>query len=321
VPGIAAVSPVVFKPENTVVYSKYNQDVRDMAAIDPRSFARVAPLSDSLFVDSSAKAAMAALRADPRALLVDRKTADDLSIETGDRVKVLLARGTKHQVLKSFHVVALFNNFPGFPDGTNLVGNLGEYEAATGTRSTNLFLAKSTDSSQAGLADAVDALRSGPARHHALTIETTATALNKDQSSLTALNVNGLVDLDSFYTLVMAASAIVIFVFGLMLHRRREYVILLAQGMRTTELRALVLGEAALIAVGGLVAGIAVGAGMAYLLVHVLQPLFILHPGYAFPLGRIALLAALAIAATLASAGCAVTLLRRLKPVELLREE
>ena len=321
VPGIAAVSPVVSKPENTVVYSKYNQDVRDMAAIAPRSFARVAPLSDSLFVDSSAKAAVAALRADPRALLVDRTTADDLSIETGDRVKVLLARGTKHQILKSFHVVALFKNFPGFPDGTNLVGNLGEYEAATGTKNADFFLAKSTGSGQAGLADAVDALRSGPAGRDALTIETTATALNKDQSSLTALNVNGLVDLDSFYTLLMAATAIAIFVFGLMLHRRREYVILLAQGMRSTELRALVLGEAALIATGGLVAGIAVGAGMAYLLVHVLQPLFILDPGYAFPPGRVGVLAALAIGSTLASAACAVTFLRRLNPAELLREE
>jgi putative ABC transport system permease protein len=129
------------------------------------------------------------------------------------------------------------------------------------------------------------------------------------------------VSLDSFYTLLMAATAIAIFVFGLMLQRRREYVILLAQGMRTVELQALVLGEAALIAVCGLMAGILVGAGMAYLLVHVLQPLFILKPNLAFPLGRIAMLAALALGATLASAGAAVTILRRLKPVELLREE
>jgi putative ABC transport system permease protein len=321
VPGIAAVSPVAFKPENTVVYSKYNQDVRDMAAIDPTSFERVAPLSDSLFVDRSAAGAMAALRADPHAVLVDRQTADDLSIATGDRIKVLLARGTKHQVLKRFRVVGLFKNFPGFPDGTNLVGNLAYYRSVTGTRNASFFLARSTDSSQSGLANAVDALRAGPGQHDAFQIETTEAALNKDQSSLTALNVNGLVDLDSFYTLLMAATAIAIFVFGLMLHRRREYVILLAQGMRTSELQSLVLGEAALIAICGLLAGVAVGVATAYLLVHVLQPLFILKPGFAFPVDRIAVLATLAIGMTLASAACAVTFLRRLNPVELLREE
>ncbi len=320
VPGVAAVSPVAFKPENSIVFSKVNEDVKDLAAIDPGSFARVAPLSDSLFVDRTAAEAMAALRSDPRAILVDSQTADDLSINRGDSVKVLLARGTKRQALRRFRVVGLFDNFPGFPQGTNVVANLSYYDAATHAGKADFFLARATDPSHSGLTTAVGALRSGPASHDALTIDTTETSLNKDQSSLTALNVHGLLDLDSLYTLLMAATAIAIFVFGLMLQRRREYVVLLAQGMRNRELRVLVLGEAALTAVCGLAAGLLVGAGMAYLLVHVLQPLFILKPVLTFPSGEIATLAALAIGATLASAAAAVTILRRLKPVELLRE-
>ncbi len=59
---------------------------------------------------------------------------------------------------------------------------------------------------------------------------------NKDQSSLTALNIRGLVDLDSFYTLVISAAVIAMFVFGLMLQRRREYVTLRAQGMPSWKL-------------------------------------------------------------------------------------
>ena len=46
-------------------------------------------------------------------------------------------------------------------------------------------------------------------------IDTRATALDKDQSSLTALNIRGLLSLDSAYALAMAATAITIFVFGL----------------------------------------------------------------------------------------------------------
>jgi len=109
-------------------------------------------------------------------------------------------------------------------------------------------------------------------------------------------------------------------VFGMMLQRRREYVTLLAHGMRTWELHILVLAEAALVAISGLVVGMFVGAGMAFLLVHVLRTLFILDPEITFAAGRIVLLAGLAVATTLASALTAVAVLRRLKPTELLRE-
>jgi putative ABC transport system permease protein len=320
VSGVEAVTPVAFKPENSVLYARFNQDVKDLAAIDPESFERVAALSDSLFVDRSAAGVMAALQNDPRGLLVDSQTADDLSIERGDQVEVLLARGTKKQVLKRMRVVALFDNFPGFPQGTHLVANLSYYDRVTDSNMADFFLVRATDDSHDGLAAAVTAIQSGPGKNDALGIETTETALDKDQSSLTALNVRGLLDLDYAFTLSMVATAIAIFVFGLMLHRRREYVTLLAQGMRNRELRALVLAEAGLIAVGGLAAGLVVGTGMAYLLVHVLRPLFILDAVLTFETGTIATLTGVAMAAALVSALGAAAMLRRLKPTELLRE-
>ena len=320
VPGVSAATPVVSKLENSVLIGRYNQDVKQLTAIDPRSFERVAALSDSFFVDRTAAGAMAALRVDPRGLLVDSQTADDLGIGKGDRIQVLLARGTRTQTLKTFHVIGVFDNFPGFPQGTNLVANLSYYEAATGSRRTDYFLARATDGSASGLARATAALRSGPGQADPIKIDTTRTALNKDQSSLTALNVNGLVNLNSIYTLAISAAAMGIFAFGLMLQRRREYVTLLAQGMQAGELRALVLGETAFVAACGLAAGTLVGTGMAYMLVHILRPLFILDPTFTFPAGRIAILASLAIAATLASALAAAAVLRRLRPSEILRE-
>jgi putative ABC transport system permease protein len=105
-----------------------------------------------------------------------------------------------------------------------------------------------------------------------------------------------------------------------MLERRREYVTLRAQGMRTAELRALVLGEVAVVASLGMSAGLIVGTGMAALLVRVLRPLFILDPRLAVPAADLVLLAVLTGVAALASALAATTLLRRLKPTELLRE-
>jgi putative ABC transport system permease protein len=119
----------------------------------------------------------------------------------------------------------------------------------------------------------------------------------------------------------MSVAAIAIFVFGLMLQRRREYVTLRAQGLQTRELHVLVLVEAALVAVSGLVTGIAVGSGVAFLLIQTLRALFILDPPVIFPVGRVAIVAALVLAATLVSGLGASEVLRRLQPAEILREE
>src|SRR5439155_6517003 len=99
--------------------------------------------------------------------------------------------------------------------------------------------------------------------------------------------------------LAISAVTLGIFVFGLVLQRRREYVTLLAQGAQAGEVRALVLGETAVVAVCGLVGGALVGVGMAALLVHILRPLFILDPSLTYPVGRIAALATLAALVTL----------------------
>ncbi|MHB8692334.1 MAG: FtsX-like permease family protein [Solirubrobacteraceae bacterium] len=320
VAGVAASTPVVFKPENAVLTTAFNEDRKSLVAIEPASFMQVAALADRFFVDSSASRALTTLQRNPRSVLIDQATAQSLKVALGDTVQVLLARGTSHQTAVKVHVAGFFERFPGFPQGVNIVANLSLYEAATHSRAADFFLARTTDSSAAGLDAALASLQAGPGAHDVLNIDTTSTTLDKDQSSLTALNVHGLLDLDLFYTLLMAAAGIAMFVFGLMLQRRREYVTFRAQGMQTRELRALVLGETAVVTVFGLIAGLLVGTAMGYLFVHVLQPLFILHRGASLSVLGTATLVLLVLAAAVASALAATELLRRLRPTELLRE-
>ena len=111
------------------------------------------------------------------------------------------------------------------------------------------------------------------------------------------------------------------FVFGLMLQRRREYVTLRAQGMPSWKLQALILGEAGFVGLSGLAAGVLVGGGMGLLLVRILQPLFILPPTTTIPMRDVALLVSLVIGATIASTLAALTILRRLSLSEVLREQ
>ena len=320
VDGVASVTPVVFKLENAVLVAAFNQDRKDLAAIDAASFERTAALSDAFFEDMTTEEALEELRADPGGLLVQADTAEDLSVEEGDEVQVLLARGTDQQALETFRVVGVFERFPGFPGGTDLVVNLSTYQAATGVTAADFFLLRAGDGSRDGLSAAAAALRNGPGRLDPLDIETTATALNKDQSSLTALDLNGLVQLDSLYATLMSAAAAGIFVFALLLQRRREYATLRALGVHARQLLALVGGEVAVVVLAGLAAGIVVGVVTARLLVHILRPLFLLDPVPVLPLGRMAFVGSLPVAAAVASALLATLALRRLHPTEVLRD-
>ena len=320
VPGVSAVTPVVFDLENAVLIGPHNQKRKNLAAIDPQGTAAVAPLPDQVFVDATAADTIAALAEDPRGVLIDEETADDLSVDIDDPVDIILALGTKRETQARFRVVGLFERFPGTAAGANLVIDLERYRAETGIEPVDFFLASVTDRSPAGLDRAVAALQAGPGAGTPLHIETSETALDKDQSSLTAVNVNGLLRLDAFFVLLMSATAIGIFVFGLLLQRRGEYVALRAQGLRSGELRALVLVEAAVVTICGLAAGAAVGVLTAALSIRILRGLFILEPRMTVT-GRLIPLGVLVVVAALVSGLAATEILRRLQPAEILREE
>jgi putative ABC transport system permease protein len=318
--GVTRVTPVVFRPENSLAIGAYRRARTDLAAIDPSTFGGTARLSASLLAGLAPGAAMAALRAEPRAILVGAATAADLLLETGDRVRVVLALGTPHEASATFRVAGLFTRFAGFARAPDLVVGLAAYRSVTGAAPVDFFLARTRDQTHAGLARAVAALRSGPGTRDPLAIETTETALDTDQSSLTALDVRSLVDLGSLFTLLMSAVVIGIFMFGLILGRRREYVLLRAQGMHARDVRRLVLGEAALLTTGGLAAGLLAGAASAFLLIQVVRPLFILPPDVTVPASAIAVLVGATVAAAMIVAFAALAVLRRVRPTEILRE-
>ena len=321
VPGVVDVAPVVFQLQNAVLIGPYDQDRADLAAVDPSRFARVAALSDSFFLDGSAAGAMRALATTPNGVLVRSDLAEQLSVENGDDVQVLLARGTEQQTLAPFHVVGRFDRMAGFPEGVSLIVPLSTYQSATGLDEVDFFLARTTHSDAGTVQRAAAALRAGPGRDDPLVVATTRTALDKDQSSLTALDVNGLVDLNLLATLLMSVACVGLFVFGLLLARRREYVTLRAQGLAAARVRRLVLAEAGVVTLGGLVVGAVVGLAMAQLFVHVLRPLFVLDPRVTVASGRLLLLLALPVLAAVVCALAATIMLGRMRPTELLREQ
>ena len=180
----------------------------------------------------------------------------------------------------------------------------------TGLKGADLFLLSAADRTNASIDRALESLSALPDFAPDFDVQTSATTLDKDQSSLTALNVNGLLQLDSFYTFLMAAAATAMFVFGLLMQRRREYVTLRAQGLQVWEVRRLVLMESGLSAMVGAAIGMLVGVGVASQFVLVLRPIFTLPPPLAIPVPELAILAALVLGATVLSSAAAA--LRRL---------
>jgi len=321
VPGVRAVSPVIFDVENAVLIGPHTQQRENLAAIEPGSFAAVAPLPDETFVDTSATETIGALGDDSNGVLIDEETADDLSVDVDDPVRIILALGTPRETQRHFRVVGLFERFPGMPEGANLVVRLDRFEEATGIRPVDFYLGRVAEPTTTGRTRAAEQLSSGPGRTTPIHVDTSDTALVKDASSLTAVNVAGLVRLGTGYALAMSATAIGIFVFGLLLHRRTEYVTLRAQGLRSSELRGLLLLETAVVTACGVVSGLLIGTLTAALSVRSLRGLFVLNPELSVQPGRLLTVGMVVLVAGGACAAAAAEMLRRLDPTELLREE
>ena len=216
---------------------------------------------------------------------------------------MLLARATDDQTEVELHIAGVFERLPGFPDGVDAVMSIDAHTAAVPAKGPDFFLAAAAGSGDVGLERALASLEEGAGATDGLQFDTRLTTLARDQSSLAALNIAGLVDLDSASALAMAVVAIAIFVFGLLLQRRREYVTLRAQGLEPGTIRLLIAAEAGTVAAGGVIAGLLVGAAMGYYFVTVLRPLFVLVPSYSVPLGAVLMPVVLVFAATLVSVG------------------
>ncbi len=312
--SIAEVTPVIYGLSNAILRSARTSDPANLVAIDPSGLAAVAPLEEA------AAALLPLLDGDPNAILLSAEMADFLRAEVGDPLNTLLARSTSEQVETQLMIVGLFERLPGFPSGADAIMNIGAHTELVPAKNPDFFLA-ATGSDEATLNRAVDELRTGPASADHLQIDTRQSTLDRDQSSLAALNISGLVGLDSAFALAMATVAMIVFVFGLLLQRRREYVTLRAQGMEQSTVRTLISTEAGLTALAGALGGVLIGAVMGYYFVLVLRPLFVLTPSYALPPAALAPIFLLVLAATLICSVIGSRLVNRLEPTELLRDE
>jgi putative ABC transport system permease protein len=316
VPGVTAVSPIASTPSAQVG----NEKNLSFAGIDPTRFGQLQVLESGFSNQTTPSQALAALANDPNAVLMDRETAKTLNLHVGDVVRVDLPNVAQGRPISTrVRVAGIHIYFPGFPTGVDFIGNLSTFEKVTGAQvdSYGLRIAPGTD--PRAVATALDA---GPGRDLALRVDTTKTAINRDQSTIAALNLGSLGSLGRAFGLVLGATGAAVFVFGVLLTRRREHITLRALGLGLPKVAGIVLGEAAAVAGIALVVGTAIGVGMAAIDVQILRSLFVIPPhgltagvtGILGPTGIVVVGVALALIAGYAG-------LARSRLVEILRED
>ena len=191
VPGVAAVTP--FK--TTVAY--VGTEIQDIFGIDVPSFRRAAFLADSFFRGLTARQAMDRLAATPNGIIISDEMARDFSIVPGDMVHLRLYNVPRHTYLPvSFRVVGVAAEFATAPKDAFLVVNQTALIVATGDAHSEFFLARATGDPQATEESIHTALAAGPP----VTTQTIGAVSAGLATSLTALNLRGLVTIELAYT-------------------------------------------------------------------------------------------------------------------------
>lgn len=318
--GVASATPVVFGTHNSVVRSVRTSELVNLAAIDPASFAETAPVDDAAFPSGSAAATLSLLNDAPDGILLSADMARFLKAKAGATIHTLFGRGTVQQREAGLRLVGTFERLPGFPDGVQAV-----VSTATWARMVDpvvpSFFALRLERASPEARSVLAAKLLGESRMGPLRAETSDAALLRDRSSIAGLNIRGLLSIDRAFATGMAAAAVAIFVFGLILQRRREYVALLALGMMPGAIRLVIGAEVAVVVAAGTTAGLAVGAAMSVYYVGVLRPLFVLAPTWDFAAADIVILLTVVALAALAATLVATSLINRMKPGELLRDD
>ena len=176
---------------------------------------------------------------------------------------------TKQLVTVPFHYAGIVTEFPTAPKDSFFVANASYVAAKTGSNAVGAFLVDTGGGDVASVAAQIQARLGASA-----SVTDIAHTRSRVGSSLTAVDLAGLTAVELGFALVLAAAAGGLVLFLGLAERRRTFAITTALGATHRQLRGLVTAEAAILTVGGLVAGAAIGWLLSQVLVAVLTGVF-----------------------------------------------
>ncbi len=307
--GIAASTPFV----DRVVY--VGPEAQDLLAIDVATLPRVAPLADGFFQGTTAAGALDALRARPDAILVSAETAKDYSIIPGDRIRIRVPDANGNLKTVDFTMAGVALEFPTAPKDAFLVANRAYVAAQSGDDRISFVLARADGDVGRASADLIRRLGAG---WQVSDLRTTSARL---ANSITSVDLTSLVLLDVGFAVIIAAVGVALFLLAGLAERRREFATLVAIGAEPRQLRASIVGEALFVGVAGIAIGLVTGTLVGVALLQILAGVFDPPADVpAIPLGLLAAVTAVVVAALGAALVVADRGLSRLSVVAALRE-
>ncbi|MCW2919913.1 MAG: putative rane protein, partial [Actinomycetia bacterium] len=264
VPGVKSVEPVQHR------FAYVGSDLQDLYGVRPGTITKATALQDAYFTGGTAKQLTGILAAKPDSILVSAETVKDFQLNLGDLINLRLQDGrTKQFTTVPFHYAGVVKEFPTAPKDSFFIANSTYVAQKTSSDAVGSFLVDTGGQHIAAVADRIRT-QLGPSA----TVTDLATTRKTVGSSLTAVDLAGLTRVELAFALVLAAaSGGLVLALGLA-ERRRTFAIATALGATGRQLRGFVFGEAAVLTIGGLLAGAVSGWLLSQMLVKVLTGVF-----------------------------------------------
>jgi putative ABC transport system permease protein len=261
-PDVAATTPVRLVP------ARLDPDRKSILAIDVPSYLATATVAPVILAGEGP----AALARHPDGVLVDAETAKVFEVGPGDLLPVSIFPDDREGANDlELRVVGVFSSFPPTAPPAELVAAVDTLPRAS-TVPPDFYLARlSTPGASGAVAERLRATPSG----NEFGI---ATATERTQRGLTALNLAGLSAIESIGAGLMAALGLAVLGVFLILERRREIAVLRSIGADDRQILIAPALEAGVAVLGSIAIGVPVGLGLGVLAVRVLGLFFTLPP-------------------------------------------
>lgn len=294
-PGVQHVEPMQHR------FAYVGTDLQDLFGVNPATFPSTAHLSDAFFVNGTAQSLMNALVQTPNGVLVSQETVNDFQLQVGDTVKLRLQSAVDQQYhVVPFTYVGIAREFPTAPHDSFLVANARYIAAQTQSPAVETLLLKTgsaSGSAQDGTGNVGASVRSLLGSISGATVHDIQDQQRAINSGLTAVSLRGLTRIELVFAVLLSAAGAGLVLFLGLDERRRMLAIATALGAKPRQLGAFVWSEAGLVLVGGLVGGLALGWGIAHMLIKLLTTVFDPPPeGATIPWLYVSLIVAVTIA-------------------------
>ncbi|HEX4202747.1 MAG TPA: FtsX-like permease family protein [Ktedonobacteraceae bacterium] len=252
-------------------FAYVGNDLQDLYGIDPAHIGEATTMSNAFFVGGNAQAVLATLANHPDGILVSQETVTTYQLNLGDQINLRLQRSSDHQYhMVTFHFLGVVREFPTAPKDSFLIANANYIAQQTGNNKAEVVLMR-TNGNPTDVALAARQIVKPLPGARVTDIGSTQRLIG---SSLTSVDLRGLTNLELTFAILLLAGAMgLILALGLA-ERRRTFALLAALGARSSQLGAFLWSEGVVIQVSGAIIGIALGFGVAQMLVTILTGVF-----------------------------------------------